>query len=220
MLLLALVLLCCIGCSQKGESDELQTLVLEELEEEEHGQVLADKDMDPDVQTKDISGQSEDISEAGSQDVIYVFVCGAVRSPGVYALESTARVYEAIVLAGGICEEGSAEYVNQAQKLEDGEKIYIPTKEEVQQGIAGENHNLFIESDKDTEKDSKVNINTASVEELKTLPGIGDTRAKSIIKYREEHGDFQVIEDLMRVEGIKEGVFEKMKDSIKVNAGS
>ena len=65
-----------------------------------------------------------------------------------------------------------------------------------------------------------MNLNTASEEELKTLSGIGDTRAKSIIAYREENGGFQAIEDLMKVEGIKEGVFEKVKDSITVNAGS
>lgn len=68
--------------------------------------------------------------------------------------------------------------------------------------------------------DGKLNINTASFEELKTLNGIGDTRAESILKYREEHGGFQTIEDLMNVEGIKEGVFEKIKDRITVNTGS
>ena len=68
--------------------------------------------------------------------------------------------------------------------------------------------------------DGKVNINTASAEELKTLSGIGDTRAESIIRYREEQGGFQSVEDLMNVEGIKEGVFEKIKDRITVNTGS
>ena len=74
--------------------------------------------------------------------------------------------------------------------------------------------------EKDTENDGKVNLNTASEEELQTLSGIGETRAKSIIEYRENNGGFQSIEDLMKVEGIKEGVFEKIKDRITVNAGS
>lgn len=205
-LLVALVLSCCTGCGKDDSSQELQSLTVEASAEESK------------EETEDSEGDS---SQKDSTDApIYVFVCGAVQAPGVYALEQGARVYEAVILAGGMTSEGAAEYVNQAQPLVDGEQIYIPTKEEVQQGTAGEKKDLFIKTEEDTENDSKVNINTATEEGLKSIPGIGDTRAKSIIQYREENGGFQTIEDLMNVPGIKKGVFEKLKDSITVNAGS
>lgn len=205
-LLVALVLSCCTGCGKDDSSQELQSLTVEASAEESK------------EETEDSEGDS---SQKDSRDEpIYVFVCGAVQAPGVYALEQGARVYEALILAGGMISEGAAEYVNQAQPLVDGEQIYIPTKEEVQQGTAGEKKDLFIKTEEDTENDSKVNINTATEEGLKSIPGIGDTRAKSIIQYREENGGFQTIEDLMNVPGIKKGVFEKLKDSITVNAGS
>lgn len=206
-LLLALVLSCCTYCGKKEETVELQSLSSDEeqkenLDEEQAGFVETDQ-------------EEEDTD-------IYVYVCGAVHFPGVYALARGSRVYEAVALAGGIREDGAAEYVNQAQKISDGEKIYIPTETEVQEGSfeIEEGAELFSEHEKDTENDGKVNLNTASEEELQTLSGIGETRAKSIIEYRENNGGFQSIEDLMKVEGIKEGVFEKIKDRITVNAGS
>ena len=119
--------------------------------------------------------------------------------------------------------------MNQAQKVTDGERIYIPTREEVVNGLipeAEEDTETAVESMEESggaqtgSTDGKVNINTASEEELKTLSGIGDTRAESIIRYREEQGGFQSVEDLMNVEGIKEGVFEKIKERITVNTGS
>lgn len=213
ILLLALVLSCCTGCAKEELSEELEQLSMEEVEKE----VREEENV-----SQEESGTKEDsrrpLEEKKKED-IYVFVCGAVRSPGVYVLDPESRIYEAIVLAGGITEEGAPEFVNQAKELCDGEKIYVPTKEEVQQGGEAEGTHSFMDQE-DTENDSKVNINTASEEELMTIPGIGETRAKSILKYREEQGGFQVIEDLMNVEGIKEGVFEKLKDSITVNAGS
>lgn len=113
-------------------------------------------------------------------------------------------------------EDAAEEYLNQAQFVADGERIYVPTEEEVEHGTV---ESTFTQSDSgDTE--GKVNINTASKEELKTLSGIGDSKADSIIQYREAHGAFHSIEELMNVEGIKEGVFNKIKDRITVNAGS
>lgn len=207
--MLALVLSCCTYCGKKEETVELQSLSSEEEQEENLGEEQAD------FAETDQEQEEEDTD-------IYVYVCGAVHSPGVYALERGSRVYEAVALAGGIREDGAEEYVNQAEKISDGEKIYIPTETEVQDGSFAieEGAGLFSGNEKDAENDGKVNLNTASEEELQTLSGIGETRAKSIIEYRETNGGFQSIEDLMKVEGIKEGVFEKIKDRITVNAGS
>ena len=144
-------------------------------------------------------------------------MCGAVNAPGVYELKENARVYEALEAAGGITEEAAADWMNQAEPVKDGERIYVLTREEAeasaqsppgQEGTPG-----------DSEGDSanrKVNINTAGKEELMTLTGIGESKAQSILNYRQEHGSFQTIEELKQIEGIKEGVFNKIKEDITV----
>lgn len=216
----ALVLLCCTGCKKK-EQDTFAGLRLED------GSLGNTEKKEAEETGK--SETSGDLSGEKEPELVFVHVCGAVVSPGVYGMEADARVYEAVSCAGGLREDAAGEAVNQAQKVTDGERIYIPTREEVMNG-------LIPEAEEDTETavgsteesggaqtgstDGKVNINTASAEELKTLSGIGDTRAESIIRYREEQGGFQSVEDLMNVEGIKEGVFEKIKDRITVNTGS
>lgn len=154
------------------------------------------------------------------QSVLCVHICGAVENPGVYELESGSRIYDAVEAAGGFSEDAVCDYVNLALKLEDGWKITIPTQEEVkdlpasiepenkiQTGVAAE--------DKSTDND-KVNLNTASKEQLLTLPGIGESRADAILAYREKKGTFSKIEDIMKIEGIKNGMFEKLKDKICV----
>lgn len=142
-------------------------------------------------------------------DLIYVQVSGAVNKPGVYGLPPGSRVFQALELAGGMTEEAQEKSINQAQKLEDGQMVWVLTVEEaavqkVQQ------------SESRSEDDGKVNLNTATKEELQTLPGIGEAKALSILAWREEHGSFAQIEDIMKIEGIKEGVFSKIKDSVKV----
>lgn len=161
-----------------------------------------------------------DTDKALEENVVYVYVCGAVNCPGVYKLKPDARVYEAIEAAGGLSTDAAAEYVNQAQKVEDGVQIYVPDREEAEQGLvsglgSAPGGSPASESRADTAS-VKVNINSATVEELKTLPGIGDAKAQSIVSYRQTNGMFQGIEDLMDVEGIKSGVFEKIKDKITV----
>lgn len=142
---------------------------------------------------------------------VYVYVCGAVNAPGVYELKEGARVFEAIQLAGGLTEAAAADAVNQARIVTDGEQIRVPTVEEAQSqgaGVAGE-------VTEGTEN-NKININTAGKEELMTLTGIGEAKAESIMDYREKNGSFKSIEELMQIEGIKEGVFNKIKDDITI----
>ena len=158
-----------------------------------------------------LSRKEEDSPEAES---VFVYVCGAVKSPGVYELKSGARVYEAIELAGGVTGEAAQELLNQAEVVSDGERIYVPDQEEAeafQNGTGGLETGVTDGSEK-----GKININTAGKEELMTLTGIGEAKAESILRYREENGKFGSIEELMQVEGIKEGVFNKIKDDITI----
>lgn len=148
---------------------------------------------------------------------IYVDVCGAVAQPGVFKLTEGDRVFQAIEAAGGCLPEAAQEYINKAGFLSDGQQIYIPTREETQQGdfsgVEMSDAENTVNS-KESPQESRVNINTAGEEELTTLTGIGATRAKAIISYREENGPFFSIEDIMNVQGIKEGTFAKIKDKI------
>lgn len=236
----ALVLLCCTGCKKK-EQDTFAELRLEdgssgstekkEAEEIGKSEERTSGTKDPGTEKQSMPGTETSGELSGDQEpeLVFVHVCGAVVSPGVYGMDADARVYEAVSCAGGLREDAAGEAVNQAQKVTDGERIYIPTREEVVNGLipeAEEDTETAVESMEESggaqtgSTDGKVNINTASEEELKTLSGIGDTRAESIIRYWEEQGGFQSVEDLMNVEGIKEGVFEKIKERITVNTGS
>lgn len=154
-----------------------------------------------------------------ASQTVFVHVCGAVENPGVYELAGDARVYQAVEAAGGFLPEACEEYVNQAGALTDGKRLYIPTEDEVRElSQAGKDtltEELLLQSDSETDPaDGLVNINTASMEELCTLPGIGEGKARHIISYRESTGKFEQIEDIMKVEGIKEGLFGKIRDLI------
>ena len=171
-----------------------------------------------DEETEEAAENAETSENNGKEQIntveqtVFVYVCGAVESPGVYELRADARVFEAISSAGGITEDAAPDAVNQARVIADGEQIYVPTVEEAasqQTGVGGTTVTKGTES-------VKVNINTAGKEELMTLTGIGEAKADDILKYREEHGSFGSIEELMQINGIKEGVFNKIKDDITI----
>ena len=135
---------------------------------------------------------------------IAVYVCGEVKQPGVVYLTEGARVVDALTAAGGFTDSADSEYVNQAAYVSDGEKLYVPNVEEGRELIRRE-----------AEADAGlININTADEALLMTLPGIGESRAGDIIAYRSEHGEFSSIEELMKIPGIKEYLFAKIKDKI------
>ncbi|MCR5294787.1 MAG: ComEA family DNA-binding protein [Lachnospiraceae bacterium] len=151
------------------------------------------------------SGEEDSSSEAGdSVPGIYVYVCGEVVSPGVYILPEGSRVYEALALAGGLTEEADERGLNQAEKLSDGQKLTVPA-------VGSAEETFFSEAD-----DGKVNLNTADAEKLMSLPGIGEARAADIIAYREQNGPFALPEDIMKVSGIKQAAYDKIKDRITV----
>lgn len=151
--------------------------------------------------------RNEELDKKQKDDIVFMQVDGAVKHPGVYELHGDDRIKSLIEAAGGFLKEASRRSVNQAAKVVDGQQIYVPTLAEEEQGIG---------EDRKDEIVSKVNINTADQEMLMTLPGVGSSKALSIISYREEHGGFSKIEELMNITGIKQGVYNKLKDQITV----
>ena len=180
----------------------------------------------------DIDNGSEAVSDKEMQQaMIYVDVCGAVANPGVFQLAAGSRVFQAIEAAGGYLPEAALTCVNRAGVLTDGQQLYILTQEEMERqgldpaemakasdgqmnGSAGTGQNTGMAAQ--VQQDNRININTADEAQLTTLTGIGATRAQAIIAYREENGPFAAIEDIMNVQGIKEGTFAKIKDEIVV----
>jgi len=152
-----------------------------------------------------ISTESENKEE--TEEKIIIYITGEVVNEGVYELSSGSRIANAIEAAGGTKETANLKNVNLAYELEDGEKIYIPN---INEDI--ENQAL----DGEETKDKIININKADIKELQELTGIGESTAESIIKYREENGKFNIIEDIMNVPGIGENKFENIKEKIKV----
>lgn len=165
--------------------------------------------------------EEEAVEPEGAVRECYVYVCGAVRQAGVYGLPEGSRIYEALALAGGLSEEASTDYVNQAQMIADGQMIWIPTEAEVSEmpqdaRAPGGTDGQTASPREEPEADGRIDLNTAGMAELTTLPGIGAAKAESILAYRESHGGFSAAEDIMKVEGIKEGVYNRIKDYIRV----
>ncbi len=146
--------------------------------------------------------------------VLVVHVCGEVNVPGVYELIEGSRVADAVAAAGGFTEKADINYVNQARLLEDGEKIRIPDTEETGNIAAAEDAVYDITGERSSENGGLININTASKEELKSLNGIGDAKADSIIAYRQEYGGFNDTEEIKNVSGIGDSVYNSIKDKI------
>jgi len=150
-----------------------------------------------------------------SPEMIYVDVCGAVKNPGVYALPSGSRVYEAVGLAGGFTEDACGHAVNQAGILDDAVQLYIPTLEEYSESGTGGGNTVETSGLPDS-GNGLININTAGMDQLCGLPGIGESKAAAILSYREQYGPFGSVDELMQVSGIKEGTLEKIRELITV----
>ena len=163
--------------------------------------------------------------------VCYVHICGEVVMPGVYEMEEGSRIFQVVKRAGGFTERAASQYLNMAQIVSDGMKIVVPDGESLEGArrygidpasgsadgvgagivVPGTNAAGYGSAAKE-----KVNLNTATREELMTLKGIGEAKADDIIAYRESHGGFQKIEDIKKISGIKNAAFEKIKDDITV----
>ncbi len=153
--------------------------------------------------------------ETSSETVgkIKVYVCGAVRSPGVYELDADARINDALEAADGFAENADIDMVNLAEVLSDGQKIYFPVEGEEIPSDTGKDQNDLA----DAGSDRLININEAGARELTELPGIGETRAGQIIEYRQTYGRFSVKEDLKNVSGIGDSIYRKLETYITVD---
>lgn len=182
--------------------------------------------------TPDASGQTPELAESkgtgettssedtAQQSEVVVYICGAVKNPGVYQCRQGERVSHAVERAGGL-KKNASELVNLAEPLLDGQRVYIPTKKEMEdttQGAGGftDGQGTAQVTGSDAQKDSRININTADIAALMTLPGIGQSRAQRILDYRNEHGSFQSIEEIKNISGIKEGLFSQIQELITV----
>ncbi len=156
---------------------------------------------------KEITPIEQKVQRAKKPLKVVVHVCGAVKVPGVYELSGSKRVTDAIQVAGGPTPDANLDALNLAAKLVDGQKIYVPKEGESISPTLSGNGTV----------DGPINLNTASVEQLDKLPGIGPVLAQRIIEYRESNGDFKSIDDLQKVEGIGPKKFEQIKDRVTVN---
>lgn len=185
------------GCSGISDGDEL----LISMGEEPDTQILLSSDEEV----------FDTILESEESVTIYVYVCGAVENPNVYQVDAGSRLFEVIELAGGFTAEADCASLNLARNVVDGEQIVVYTLEETANGMTVVSENGTAQSGS-----GLVNINTASLTELTSISGIGESRAQAIIAYREKNGGFASIEDIKKVDGIKDGLFAKIKDYIMI----
>lgn len=156
----------------------------------------------------------------------YVDIKGSVKNPGVYEFNENDRVIDAIELAGGLKKNANTSNINLSKKLESEMVIYIFSDKEIKNGSKTlscdttcnteviEINNCVENSTNENESSSLVNINTATIEELQTLSGIGESKAKNIIEYRNTNGNFKSIEEIKNISGIGDSLYEKIKDKI------
>ena len=192
-----------------------------------------DTDQNRKAEPSDGSTGRTELSDASSEEAktLVVHICGAVSAPGVYELPAGSRIIDAVEAGGGFLPEAEEACCNLAEEIVDGCQIYIMTKSEScadgqtekKAGIQTSPDSDMQTTDRNVRSNSApalenglVNLNTADVAALMTLPGIGESRAKAIISYREQHGAFAQIEDIMKISGIKQAAFSKIKDKITV----
>jgi len=179
---------------------ELSNVITKEAAAEE-----AEDSKDPSVQEK-----------PQEQKEIVVYLCGEVVTPDVYIMPAGSRLYEVVEKAGGFTPEADAAYHNLARQLADGERVYILSFVETglltaEQAVLGEEGN-----NSTSKENGPINLNTATIEQLMELPGIGESKAVSILEYREKAGKFVTVEELMNISGIGEAMFEKIKDKVVI----
>ena len=156
--------------------------------------------------------KKEEKEESTEQDLITVDVKGAVKSPGIYDLPVGSRVHDAVQKAGGLTDEADSKSLNLAQKVSDEALVYVPTK-----GEEAASQRAASGTTPSTSKDKKVNLNKASLEELKQVKGLGGKRAQDIIDHREANGKFKSVDELKKVSGIGAKTIEKLKDYVTVD---
>lgn len=216
----------CFGCGSDKETVVLEGVSSETVlaAQEDGGESLGETEA-AEASYENASTENTSLENFSEEAQAAVHVCGAVVRPGVYELPEGSRIIDAVEAAGGFAENASEDTLNLAREIEDGMKIQIPTKEEVMRAYEAASESgpglpqWLEESSRQgrEEEPSKININTATANELTELNGIGEARARDIIAYREENGPFQSIEEIKEVSGIKDAVFQKIKEEITVS---
>lgn len=189
-----------VGCGT--DTSELELMVLEESET-----TTSSNQSDSEEFKEESSNENKEESSVMN---ITVYICGAVSKPGVYTFAEGTRIGDVLDEAGGYTSEAHATYMNLAQLLVDGEKIYVPTQKEVETG------ELLVETHSTGNETGLININTATKEDLLTLSGVGESKANAIIAYRSDYGKYTSLEEIKNVSGIGDGVFNTIKDFITV----
>lgn len=200
-------------CGQKNPAEEY---FLQEEPEQEVTQTDAGQG------TQEDKNQKTELLKAGNEESekVTAYIHGCVKKPGVYSLPSGSRLYELIKKAGGFSKKAKKDAWNQAVLVEDGEQYKIPSKKAYRRSRKEQKTQELISAGMSAGENlppaeaGKININSAGREELLTLSGIGESKADAILSYREEHGRFQSIEEIMNISGIKEGVFLRIQDKI------
>lgn len=183
---------------------------------------------DGEIQANTIVEEKVELKEDNNSNLVKVDIKGAVKNPGVYEVTASARIVDVIELAGGLTKSANTKYINLAKLVEDEMIIWIYTDKEIKNFIDSNIKYEYIDStcncpdvstsacvNDNTNSGNKININTATLEELMTLTGIGESKALSIIEYRKKT-PFTTIEDIKNVSGIGDGAFDKIKDNITV----
>lgn len=211
MFFIGAVFMCC-GCGKEDTRMYLEAKTQETtVSEQMSGTVLDDAARDSDLAAEETA-------------TCFVYVCGAVRHPGVYELPQGSRVYEALALAGGLRKDAYEKNMNQAEQIADGQMIEVLTVEEFEEGRQQKMTQQADQQQTDpqqkdvrqTDHDGRIDLNTATMEQLMTLSGIGEAKAANIIAYRESCGGFSAPEEIMNVSGIGEGVYARIQDKITV----
>lgn len=211
-----LMLVCLSGCRIAGGTQGIRVSTkVEDIES------IADSSK---ISTS-ISKTAESGETQGESSRSALIVCeakGQVQQPGVYDLPEGSRVSDLIRMAGGISHSGSLDWVNQARKLSDGEVVFIPPsgikKEEYEaMTIGGASASPESTSAAGEEKTSQIDINTATEDQLQTVPGIGPVTAKNIVDYRTQNGPFKTLEELKNVNRIGDKTYDKLKDYFMVS---
>ena len=216
--LAAAVLLSALILTSCGDNGEMTLSRLEAQNADEAGEGVPgyQPDADP-AQSRPEAGSTQNESDpaAGVSEelTIVVYICGSVQDPGVYELPAGSRVCDGLDAAGGFSEGADEKRINLAGMLEDGDMVFFP---EVGEALAEGASDYITGREEQSATGALININTAGEQALCTLPGIGSSKAQAIISYREEHGSFKDIKEIMNVNGIGENLFNQIKDLIRV----
>jgi len=193
------------------KKNDKESIFVDDIENTDKSAVTSNNNM----KNNSNSTKNKEVTVPIKDKSIVVEIKGEVKKPDVYTLDENAIVKELIEAAGGLTENADLNNINRAKKLQNHELVYIANKNGINKEGTTKNSELNTSNSQET-SNNMVNINTATIEQLKTLNGVGDSKAKSIIEYREQSGGFKSIEDIKNVNGIGEKMFEKIKEQIEI----